>query len=711
MTRKIRQNRHWKSSIILTILALSLIVAVSSSTQTVSATTSKSQRIYNSMAGHSIWNSLTISNNTGYVGTEDGLVYAINLATNQLLWGPISTGDEFCDSPTINNAIVYLAGYHGTLYAFNAAPTDPQHQQLWAFNVTNALFGGPDHFYGSPIISDGLLYIAGMDGGFYVFAAGVTCPNAPLWSYQTDEDPAGNHLADSFESSPTLEDGIVYVSSLNGWVSAFNASPSVQVEPLWHIKLPDYFCDSPVVANGTIYLAGESGSIFAFPAVLPQNGVFWNRTFYDSFLGSPAVDNGIVYFAGSQGILYAMYADSNASIWSYSNGGHFYGSPVVSNGTVYIAGVNGTVYAFAGGYTRPNSPLWSYSTGDSFFSSPVIANNIVYAVGQSGLIHAFADNSEVKFTENGLMPGTSWSVTFDGDTKTSTNQSIFFSVFPNGQYPYSINVPDGYVAKSDISGTLNVSTQNYSVPINFIGSLKEIKITPNNASIVAGGSISFSAESFDSFGNDLGPVAATFAISSGANGSVSGNMISATKPGSWQVTASFPGTNGATATLLVTAGPLDHIIVSSSAGGIVAGGSKAFYVEGFDVSGNSLGAVDAAFSVSSGAGGTVVGNIVSATNVGSWIVTASFPGVNDATGTLIVIAGSLNHMNVTLSTNSLVAGASVTYSVEGFDAFGNSLGPIAASFSIPPGQVDQLIKIRFPSPKRALGLSRLLSRE
>ena len=219
--------------------------------------------------------------------------------------------------------------------------------------------------------------------------------------------------------------------------------------------------------------------------------------------------------------------------------------------------------------------------------------------------------------------------------------------------------------------------------LTLAGSLDHINLSSFTTSIVAGGSAHFSGEGFDFFGNDLGPVSATLSISSGSDGSISGDSVSATKAGSWTVTASFPGMNDVTMPLSVVAGPLDHMTLTSSTSSIVAGDSQTFSAEGFDAFGNDLGPVDAILSVPSGSGGSVNGDSISATKAGSWPVTASLAGVKDATGTLSVTPGALDHISADSSSDGIVAGGSATVSAEGFDAFNNSLGPVTASLSLP----------------------------
>jgi len=74
-----------------------------------------------------------------------------------------------------------------------------------------------------------------------------------------------------------------------------------------------------------------------------------------------------------------------------------------------------------------------------------------------------ASLSTVVFTQTGLPDGTEWSVTFNGETRTTTGDSIIFEGVEPGTYSYTISSPpssDGtrYVA-SPRYGTINVPNQ------------------------------------------------------------------------------------------------------------------------------------------------------------------------------------------------------------------------------------------------------------
>ncbi len=129
----------------------------------------------------------------------------------------------------------------------------------------------------------------------------------------------------------------------------------------------------------------------------------------------------------------------------------------------------------------------------------------------------------------------------------------------------------------------------------------------------------------------------------------------------------------------VTAGPLDHIVISPDTATIAAGASQTYTAEAFDQHDNSLGNVtsDTTFEIVAGAGGSWAANSYTSENIGTWTVTGTYSGKND-TATLTVVEGSLDHIVISPDTATIAAGASQTYTAEAFDQHDNSLGNVTS---------------------------------
>jgi eukaryotic-like serine/threonine-protein kinase len=54
--------------------------------------------------------------NTVYVGSEDGRIYAIDATSGQELWHVV-TGAQIDSSPALANGILYVGSFDGKMYA------------------------------------------------------------------------------------------------------------------------------------------------------------------------------------------------------------------------------------------------------------------------------------------------------------------------------------------------------------------------------------------------------------------------------------------------------------------------------------------------------------------------------------------------------------------------------------------------------------------
>ncbi|MHB8544696.1 MAG: ice-binding family protein [Leptospirales bacterium] len=160
-------------------------------------------------------------------------------------------------------------------------------------------------------------------------------------------------------------------------------------------------------------------------------------------------------------------------------------------GTLTIG--NGAKVILAGG-ALPQNIFWSVASGATLgtgvqFSGNILSQTaITIATGSSLNGRALAQTEvtlqgnnitapssplpvtdfNVTFTESGLSSGTSWTVTFNGSTSSSTTDAISFTA-ANGTYSYSIGSVSGYTLATS-SGNITVNGNNVSQNVTFTSS-------------------------------------------------------------------------------------------------------------------------------------------------------------------------------------------------------------------------------------------------
>ena len=265
-----------------------------------------------------------------------------------------------------------------------------------------------------------------------------------------------------------------------------------------------------------------------------------------------------------------------------------------------------------------------------------------------------------------------------GDVTSTTT----FTIAPNGSCA-GASCSASAAGAHTVTGTKSGKTGTASLQVN-ASVLDHIVVSPSSSTIAAGGSQSYSAQGFDASNNPIGDVTAftTFTIS--PDGTCTGNVCTASVAGPHTVTGNDGGKTS-TASLTVTAGALDHLVVSPATATIPAGGSQTYTAVGRDQYDNSLGDVTASTTFSIAPNGSCTGAVCTATASGSHTVTGNNAG-KTGTAALSVTAGALDHLVLAPATATITAGGSRTYTAEGRDQYDNSFGDVTASttFSIAP---------------------------
>ena len=268
------------------------------------------------------------------------------------------------------------------------------------------------------------------------------------------------------------------------------------------IGSPDSYYASP--SNGTVYVNGSSQviSISFFPSISKTPPIWAFAGAYSNYSITMTNNSGTI-----SGFLYYKILSVNDTAQTI----HIFESKENINGSVTSSYRNGSWTNFSYAYDSyelgefnnnssvPNVTIKTnilYTTSMGTFTVDelnFISSNLsikVYIDTLSGILVSLQEqNTTVKismnlsstnmpntgktqttkynvtFTESGLPSGSSWSVTFNGTTESSTTDTIIFSV-PNGSYSYTVSSVSGY-SVSRASGSISVKGVAISTTVTF----------------------------------------------------------------------------------------------------------------------------------------------------------------------------------------------------------------------------------------------------
>jgi outer membrane protein assembly factor BamB len=210
------------------------------------------------------------------------------------------------------------------------------------------------------------------------------------------EQPTNPYLV---ESSPTVHDGVVYITTTGNYTRAFNATNG-QYKWGYETGAPIH-TSSPAADEDLLFFGSDDTKLYALNISGPTPISLWNFTANAAIRSSIAVDGGRVIFGTSNRMLYALNETTGALIWSWSLTGPYgmYATVALAqreHPIVYAtsgAWYTNTIYALLadvapGNYTETDfEPRYWTKTLPSFLGSPVFADGKII-IGSDNPDHA-----------------------------------------------------------------------------------------------------------------------------------------------------------------------------------------------------------------------------------------------------------------------------------------------------------------------------------
>ncbi len=364
-----------------------------------------------------------VKNNTIYVGSSDGFLYAFSLDGKLVFRFRVSNSPGYTgvsSSPIVVGDTVYIGGFEADnssakLYALTSNGTE-----LWNVSLNSTVY------YGTPAYYNGTLFVplAGKynasSGSWYPdFGIAAVKDGKILWKYRTSQPVKSTPIVRENSIIFTCTDGYVYRLSLDGTL-------------LWRTRI-GYSTSSPNYYNSTIFVGSGSfsspGNIYAIDM---QGHVLWNRSFAGGIQGSISVAPPFILFTVNEerGGVYCLKMDGE-EVWNFTTGNYVLSSPSIVNQVLYFGDDNGTLHALA----DTKAPKIKFE-GAQFYKYGDEVDIVVMASDNVGVrnltVHAGdeiisgVDSAHIQMVANftGEMEITALAEDYDGNVATSS-----YSVF------------------------------------------------------------------------------------------------------------------------------------------------------------------------------------------------------------------------------------------------------------------------------------------
>jgi outer membrane protein assembly factor BamB len=342
-----------------------------------------------------------------------GGVAAVRLPEHPVLLWKYQTGGPVKSPAVVVHGRVFVGSDDGCVYALSLASGD----KLWSFETQNSI-------QAAPLYVDGVVYVGSHDGNLYALDSGT---GKLKWKYQTGDMimgsanwtvAAGSAGAGSANTPPGLADSPRGVASVNTpgvesakprdslsrggpatWIlvgscdNKLHCVDAATGQAVWTFATGGYINGSPAVAGGVAVFGGCDERLHAVGvargdkvAEVPVGG---------AVAGSVALRDGRAYLGHLNNEFRCVEVAGGATIWTFHDLDYpYYSSPAVAGDVVLFGGRDMKVHCVerATGRTK-----WTMTTHGEVDSSPVIAGDkVVFGSGDGRLyIVSLADGREL----------------------------------------------------------------------------------------------------------------------------------------------------------------------------------------------------------------------------------------------------------------------------------------------------------------------------
>lgn len=262
-------------------------------------------------------------------------------------------------APFLHDGVLYVGSDDGVLRAIDAQTGE----SIWAFS--SGKDAAAKGIFSSPTVHDGRVYFGSYDGNVYSLDAKT---GSIVWTY---------HRAEWVGSSPCVsrEHNLVYIGlefadrNMCGALVALKADSG---EEVWFSPFREFVHASPhyIASLGLVVCGDNSGEVRAFDAATGTEK--WKLQTGGPVKASFAHDpkRGLILFGSFDEHLYAVNAWSGHIVSSFKTAEPIFSTPLVQNGTAFVASLDKRIYAVE---TESGTEKWHFDTGGRIFASPLLA--------------------------------------------------------------------------------------------------------------------------------------------------------------------------------------------------------------------------------------------------------------------------------------------------------------------------------------------------
>lgn len=313
-------------------------------------------------AGAPVESSAAIVEGLVYVGTGDGDLIALDVATGRLKWKYKASSADVgigSSSPAVAGNTVFVGDLAGVLHAVDIATGAAR----WTYKTESEIKS-------SPVVVDGKVLVGSYDGRLYALAAAT---GRLLWKAAT-----GNYV----HATPAVWNGVAYFGGCDEIFHGVRLRDGASVVSL---NVHAYTAASPAIVSGTAYFGTFANEVIAVD--VSARRVRWRFSDPDRqfpFYSSAAVSDNLVIVGGRDKLIRAISTSSGKQVWSFASRARVDSSPAVTADRVVVGSGDGKLYVLD---LRTGKPVWEFDAGAAITASPAIAPGRIVISNSDGKIY------------------------------------------------------------------------------------------------------------------------------------------------------------------------------------------------------------------------------------------------------------------------------------------------------------------------------------
>ena len=314
-------------------------------------------------AGDGVESTPAIAGGTVYVGSRDGRLYALDLATGKERFRYQADG-EIKSSPAVRGGVVFVGDEAGSFHAVDGRTG----ARRWKVETGGAVTSSAN--FAAEGQRTRVLF-----GSYDNFLYAVDAASGELaWKLETES---------YVHATPAIAGGVVYVAGCDGFLRAVRARDGREVGK---VALGGYAAASAAVAAGRAFVGTFENEVVAVS--LEPLAVAWR--FRDAarefpFYASPAVGSAAVVVGGRDKHVRALDAATGKQRWSFATPARVDASPVIAGDRVVAASLSGDLYVLS---LATGKELWRYDAGAPLAASPSVGGGYLVVATNDGTVLA-----------------------------------------------------------------------------------------------------------------------------------------------------------------------------------------------------------------------------------------------------------------------------------------------------------------------------------